>query len=320
MIDNATPLKKIAIGICTCERPEGLARLLAAIDRLRLPAMDDQQIEIILVDNSATAYARPAAQRYAQNGRFEVAYRHEPRRGLSIARNRVLKTAREIGADYVASIDDDEAPHPDWLQTLVDTRAAAGTTLVIGPVRPVFEAPPPRWLPASAYETRGRPQNGIVTEGYTCNALIDVRALDSTGIEFDRRFDKSGAEDTAFFMALTRAGHQIAWAEDAVVYETVPRARMTLKWLIRRWYLTGLNQGRIAADASPGAIGAARNLSRGLIRLVAGIGRIGASAVTRGWSRPDRVVLASYTAARGIGYMAAAFGGSAQTYAGAGYR
>lgn len=320
MIAEAEAVETIAIGVCTCQRPEGLAQLLAAVDKLRLGAISDNRIIVILVDNSANGYAEDAAARYALTGRFDIAYRHERRRGLSYARNCVLDTARELGVRFVASIDDDEAPHPDWLATLMVTREEQGAELVIGPVRPVFEVAPPRWLPASAYETRRQPQNGTVPEGYTCNALISMRAVDEASVAFDPHFNKSGGEDTAFFMALTNAGHNIAWAEQALVYETIPAARMSLRWLLRRWYLTGLNQGRIALQERSGFAAGFENVGRGLVRLIGGSGRVVASALVWGWRRPDRVVLSCYTSSRGIGYLASAIGRDAGLYAKPGYQ
>jgi len=319
MTEATEAAESVAIGVCTCQRPEGLAQLLAAVDRLRLDQISDRRVLVILVDNSADGYAQDTAARYAQNGRFSIAYRHERRRGLCYARNCVLNTARELGVDLVASIDDDEAPHPDWLATLIATREAAGTELVIGPVRPVFEVAPPRWLPASAYETRRPSQNGTVSEGYTCNALISMRAVDDAAVAFDPRFNKSGGEDTAFFAALINAGHEIAWAEQALVYETIPLARMSLRWLLRRWYLTGLNQGRLVLQERSGRGAELQNVTRGLARLVGGSGQVLVSALLWGWRRPDRVVLSCYTTSRGIGYLASAVGREAGLYAKPGY-
>ncbi|MCJ2091517.1 hypothetical protein MKK67_03185, partial [Methylobacterium sp. J-072] len=44
-----------------------------------------------------------------------------------------------------------------------------------------------------------------------------------------------GGEDTFFFHALLRAGHKIAWAPDAIVYDSIPAHRMRVRWLLARW-------------------------------------------------------------------------------------
>jgi succinoglycan biosynthesis protein ExoM len=46
----------------------------------------------------------------------------------------------------VAMIDDDELPGDDWLLQLLRTLVARRADGVLGPVRPLFEAPPPQWI------------------------------------------------------------------------------------------------------------------------------------------------------------------------------
>jgi glycosyltransferase involved in cell wall biosynthesis len=50
---------------------------------------------------------------------FPVFYVHEPRRGIAQARNAAMAKALEIGADWLAMIDDDEVADPDCHERLV---------------------------------------------------------------------------------------------------------------------------------------------------------------------------------------------------------
>jgi glycosyltransferase involved in cell wall biosynthesis len=312
---------RVAIGVCTCQRLEGLQRLLSAIDRLRLEGLAVPQVVVVVVDNSAEGYARALCCEYQRSGRFHLDYVHEPRRGLSFARNAMLDAAIAAGAAFLASIDDDEMPSPDWLARLLARQAESGDSLVIGPAQPLFEQAPPSWLPIPAYETRREPVAGYVTDGYTCNALIALSAVVAVGARFDARFNASGGEDTAFFNEFIARGYKIAWAEDAHVYDSIPASRMRLSWLLRRWYVTGVNEAAIDAGpaGSPFLAARGRSLLRGLLRVGAGSARITAAMVVHGWRRPERLVLSCYTAMRGLGFLAAAVGRRARGYAEPGY-
>ena len=73
----------------------------------------------------------------------DARYVHEPRPGISHARNRGVAEAK---GDFVAFIDDDELPAPNWLESLLLTQRTYRADVVLGPVRPVFDRPPRRRL------------------------------------------------------------------------------------------------------------------------------------------------------------------------------
>jgi succinoglycan biosynthesis protein ExoM len=53
---------------------------------------------------------------------------------------------------------------------------------------------------------------------------------------FDKRFNFTGAEDSYFGVQLIKKGATFYWAAKAIVYETIPESRATLRWLIKRNY------------------------------------------------------------------------------------
>jgi GT2 family glycosyltransferase len=91
--------------ICTRDRPEALARCLASLAHQR-----SAPGEIVVVDNSAFRSAEPACARFPN-----VRYLHEPRPGLSRARNAGINAAR---GEIVAFTDDDVEPHALWLSEI----------------------------------------------------------------------------------------------------------------------------------------------------------------------------------------------------------
>ncbi|MCJ2094660.1 glycosyltransferase, partial [Methylobacterium sp. J-072] len=227
---------RLCICICTCERPAGLALLLRAIDRQRLGSLADSALRILVVDNGRSDAAIPVVEAYRNEGRFPITYAREPVRGLAAVRNRSLAAAHALGADWIALIDDDEVPDPDWLRSLLDTALRVGVPACVGPVVPLFDRVPPAWATAGGFFAKTLPvRNGLVADAYTANALLDLRVVTALGLSFDMRFNTMGGEDTFFFHALLRAGHKIAWAPDAIVYDSIPAHRMRVRWLLARW-------------------------------------------------------------------------------------
>jgi glycosyltransferase involved in cell wall biosynthesis len=119
----------VTVVVCTRDRPDGLARCLAALGRSTAPPR-----EVVVVDNAPTSDAtRRLVTRIPG-----VRYVREPRPGLDIARNTGLAAAT---TDFVAYTDDDAEPHPDWTWRIRrafddDDRDDASTMGVTGLVLP----------------------------------------------------------------------------------------------------------------------------------------------------------------------------------------
>ena len=303
---------RLAICICTCERPTGLARLLAAIDEQRLGDIAESAIRVLIIDNGRSRAAVPVVEAYRANGRFPVTYAREETRGLAAVRNRSLQAATAIGADHVALIDDDEMPARDWLRCLLETALRSGAAACVGPVIPLFELVPPAWAVLGGFFAKRLPaHDGLVDDAYTANALLDLRVVKALGLSFDMRFNTLGGEDTYFFRALLLAGHRIAWAEDAVVYDSIPAHRMRVRWLVARWYRSGsveAHLGRLPPDTPGGRLA---SFARGTARLAGGLLRLAIAAPS---IRPATVIGGSYTLCRGAGLLAAVFGLSYREY------
>jgi GT2 family glycosyltransferase len=92
----------ISLIICTRDRVDALALCLQRIrEQISPPG------EVVVVDNSADGSARAVCAADPA-----IVYVHEPRPGLSIARNAGLKAASKA---LIAFTDDDVEPHPRWL-------------------------------------------------------------------------------------------------------------------------------------------------------------------------------------------------------------
>jgi glycosyltransferase involved in cell wall biosynthesis len=313
-------MRHIAITVCTYNRPAGLQSLLAALDRQRLERLTDNEVEIIVIDNSQSGSAEDICAAYMRNGRFKATFVHEPRKGLAIARNAALAAARAAHASHVAFIDDDEVPDPAWLEALVCALERTSAAAAIGPVSPIMESEPSPWLVLSAYGDRRQPQGGCVEDGYTCNAILAMAAIDGANLQFDARFNETGGEDTYFFKQLREQGMKIAWAEQALVHAIVPKHRMSVGWILRRWYRTGMIEAHLGRFDPASLKGKLVNLARGMARIVVGAGRIAGAALLSPWRKPDALVASFYTACRGAGLVANVFERNYEEYARSRYR
>jgi succinoglycan biosynthesis protein ExoM len=308
-------MHKIAICVCTFERIAGLRALLEGIERQQFVHLNDDAVWIVVVDNSPGASASAASNADAAGRRFRVRYVHEPRKGLSFARNAALSAALEDGASLVAFIDDDELPEPTWLEKLVEAITATDAAAAVGPVYPMFESPPPPWLPVDAFAAKPRARAGFVEMGHTGNSIFDAAVLRSTGLSFDARYNETGGEDTIFFKQLRGRGLKIAWAENAIAHELVPRRRMSARWLWLRWCRTGEIEAHLGSADAGSAKGRLVSLVRGLVRVGAGSLRILGAALTLGWREPSSLMGSTYTLCRGVGLIASATGYRYREYA-----
>ena len=304
----------VAICICTYHRPDGLKAALRSLDGQFLTTLSDDQIVVVVVDNSVGGSAKPICNAYAESGRFALRNVHQPVKGLAHARNACLAAAEREQADYILFLDDDEAAAPLWVEALLSRVTQSGAAAAVGPVFPVFKQPPPTWLPVHRFVNRMPATGGLVEDGHTCNAVISMAAIRAGQLSFDLRFNDTGGEDTMFFKALRARGERIAWAETAHVHEFVPAQRMRASWLFRRWYRTGIVEAQLAQGAAPSMGGRLRNLGRGFVRLGAGGLSSSYALIAHGWREPDHFVASFYTLCRGAGYVSGALGFAYREY------
>jgi succinoglycan biosynthesis protein ExoM len=257
----------VAICCITFRRPDGLRRLLDGLNELTFRKSSEPRITVVVVDNDGAAPMRACIDARRPRFRWPLRYACEPVQGVSSARNRALDLVPP-DADCIAWIDDDEVPVSGWLDELLDVRQTYGASIVQGPVRPHFLAPPPRWLVRGRFLELGPYRDGgRLHYGYTGNSLIDAAVVRQLGLRFDPRFDRTGGEDQRFFGCALAAGHRVITAEQALVHEWVPASRTTLAYLLRRRFRMGTTLAMI--DRIEGGKG------RLALRALKSVGRIG---------------------------------------------
>lgn len=69
---------------------------------------DDVKVEILVVDNDVEQTGKESVIKAEQELDYKLHYIVEPERGISNARNKVLKEAVNLGASHILFFDDDE--------------------------------------------------------------------------------------------------------------------------------------------------------------------------------------------------------------------
>jgi cellulose synthase/poly-beta-1,6-N-acetylglucosamine synthase-like glycosyltransferase len=312
-------LTTVTVCICTFRNPDGLRALLQGLDTQLLESMRDQDLTVAVVDNDAEGSAGQVLTSYAAAGRFRLHSMIQPKRGLSSARNSALHLAFASQADLFAFLDDDEVPSERWLQSLVDSFKDPSTAIVVGPLEPLFEVPPPRWIVAGDFFRHRCSDTDEDRLGYTGNVMMKTAAIEATGVRFDETLNSIGGEDVIFFRSLRARGFKIKCSHGALAFESIPRGRATLKWMMRRWLRAGATGTLLMGRTNLGWRNRFANAARGLGRIGAGSILVVVTAAVRGRRDFPAVARAIATVCRGVGMLIAAFGVSYQEY-GQGYR
>lgn len=235
----------VSICICTFRRPEKLSKLL-----FRLINQIDEQIypvEIIIVDNDNNRSAKPTVDKIKTATPIKIKYYCELIQNISLARNKAVSVAK---GDLIIFIDDDEYPSNKWLDNLLlfyNNNACDG---VFGPVKPVFEVPPPSWIIRSKIFEREEHPSGYVArlgDMRTGNVLLKRNLLLEDRNAFDPKYGLVGGEDTEFFKRMTERGYKFLWCQEATVFETIPKERLTIDYQIKR----ALGRGKFWSMMTP---------------------------------------------------------------------
>jgi succinoglycan biosynthesis protein ExoM len=271
MIDSRNS-SSILIAIPTFRRPAMLNQLLKGIAGISTPHRC--AVEVLVMDNDSTPTACNLVARTAERFPFRLSYAHVGEPGLSSVRNFALNRARQF--DFLAMIDDDEIPQPQWLLELFNVQAATAADAVIGPVPRVLPDATPDWLRrAHFFDSPVYPDRALVRDGYSGNCLLRIKSIDRLGIAFNSKLNFAGGEDLLFFRELVRRGGALAFASHAVAEETVGAERATAAYVLKLHFRRGntlslcdLYFGKNRATVVARALKAAVLIARGCITLL----------------------------------------------------
>lgn len=267
--DVSSSRVSVIIGIATYKRLGMLQLLLESLETLEFRKCNAPTITAVVVDNDSEGSARSVCSAHT-GGRIAVQYVIEPERGISFARNAVLREA--LGAcDFLAFIDDDEIVTPEWLDELLAAQFQHASDVVAGPVTPMFIEPPQAWVVRGGYFNRARHRSGTrLSHVSTANVLIRSDALVRAGIAFDSRFALSGGGDVHFFSRLRLQGAVMIWSNEAVVREWIPTSRANVRWILMRALRQGVTEVYLDLLKMHPITAKGRRLGMGATRIIVG--------------------------------------------------
>jgi succinoglycan biosynthesis protein ExoM len=317
-------MRGVSLVVCACtyKRTDGLRALLEGLERQTFAVGAPLALHVVIADNEGSEAVRAICAAFRECSGLPLTYVHEPRRGIPFARNACLASLPD-DCEYFAFIDDDEVPAPDWLDQLLQAQRTSGADVVAGRVVPLFAEGTPTWIEDGGFfgaprrlfdlDIPKRNDLQVLDRAATNNVLIRTAAVRHLNLRFDEAFAFSGGSDTLFFRTLHEQGCRIGFAERAVVYDHIPAARASFRYMFRERFRIANNNVLIDAlvdgrrrPAFGSALHGAKHVGLGARRLV---------KTLLSKKRPkDRFAVGAFHAAYGLGIIAAAFGFKYQHY------
>jgi len=225
----------ICVGICTYKRDKLLGRLLNKLQDQETCGLFTYSI--IVVDNDPDLSAEGVIASWERRSRIPIGYHVEPTPCIPLARNAAIRNAR---GDYIAFIDDDEAPIRSWLLNLYRACQFYGADGVLGPVVPDFEFSPPDWIIKGKILERKTYPTGTVLgwdETRTGNVLLRYKIFEQRENLFNPEFYHG--EDKDFFRRMIAKGYKFIWCAEAPVYEIYQADRLKSSFFLKRALIRG---------------------------------------------------------------------------------
>jgi len=215
---------------------------------------------VCVVDNHADGEGAAVCEKLPSDYPYPVHAMVEPQPGISPARNMVVNKALELNPTYLAFLDDDERPEPQWLSELLRVQNATQADAVGGPTLSEFPD-------GISDEVKQNPYFGAdlgIADEASCqlqaagNFLIKADVIKTMAPTFFHpAFAQSGGEDLAFFTQLAKDGARMHWAANAIVHEAVPENRLTKSWMKSRVVGIANSRVRVMQMLEPGVLHAA---------------------------------------------------------------
>ena len=307
------PITRICIGVCTFRRPKMLTDCLESLMLQIAPT--DIWPEIVVIDNEPFPHNRGIVNMLRKRSPIPLHYIHEPRRGIAVARNRVIDAALGHNCDWIAFIDDDETADPFWMVELM-AREYREVPVLVGHVEYVYPTPLPFWAVPKSH--RPKPEGRCEKTAATTNVRFSMDLVRTGKLRFNERLGLMGGEDVEFFSAAHKLGYKIRRTQGARTWETFHRERLGYCAQMYRAYWNAVSDMRWTSVKNGRLKAVLQKLHTIPLGIVFGAAEIAISplfavAGLRAFKR--RVIAGGKKIAKGIGRAVAITGHLPQPYA-----
>lgn len=244
---------ELSVIIPTRNRAELLKRTLDSIMEQDLP---QEYFEVIVINNGSTDNTADICRIYQKKIRnFQYFLEEEP--GLHVGRHRGMLASR---SDCLVYADDDIRAFPTWLSSIRESFHDSDTVLIGGSDLPDYESPPPKWM-SFLWTTDGNTriltvfsvidlgkEKRIISPYYVFGCNFAVRKsilLKAGGFHPDGMPDSllkfRGDGETHVAEYIMQNNLKTVFNPEASVYHCVPSSRMTIAYIKRIGYRTGIS-------------------------------------------------------------------------------
>jgi glycosyltransferase involved in cell wall biosynthesis len=241
----------VSVILATYNRAANLQTTLETFARLVCPP--HLTWELLVIDNKSHDNTCEVVEKFAKNANFSLRYLFEGQQGKSFALHSGIAAAR---GEVTAFTDDDVLLHPDWLANLSRTFKRFDCAAVAGRVVPLWNHTKPEWLQMDGQQAvvnfeLGEEFAQIRVPPLGANCAFRKQVFAKYGL-FRLDLGVNGSkhtvtcEDTEFGFRLLRAGEQIVYCPDAIVYHPVDPKRTTKKYFRDWYYYNGVSLTRTA--------------------------------------------------------------------------
>ncbi len=218
--------------------------------------------EVVVVENAPRPRLEPRIAETARTASVTVRHVHEPRPGLHRARHRGALDAR---GSILVYVDDDVVAPPGWLEALVAPFGDSSVAITGGPVRPLWESPPPAWvadIPDSYFSLLDLGDRELdlryPSGAYGCNmairrdVLFEVGGFNPDAMGWERRlFWLRGDGETGLHLKVAEAGYRVLYHPSAGLAHRMPASRATSRAVRHRGLLVGLSHSFTSIRQTP---------------------------------------------------------------------
>ena len=255
---SAAPSLDATVLIATYNRAALLHETLVSLTKMHV--RPGRRWEVVVVDNNSSDDTRGVVERLQAAFPVPLRYVFEGRQGRSSALNTGITVA--LGA-VLAFTDDDVQVAPGWLDAACDALSGDDASLAYagGPVRPIWEAPPPAWLDPARGDLWGTiaiQDHGPERFIYEDRRRVPLGANMATRREFfdvvgPFRADLGrssgtlvlGQEVPEILLRARHAGLRGVYVPEMELHHHVPARRLTPEYFRKWWFGKGVSRAAL---------------------------------------------------------------------------